>query len=106
MDDALLAGLPGEALVRAGVTDLAAGRGTIEGYLVLIAARRLRDAGIRVPATPASGVEPERQLYRLLRNGDGDSYSRYTALKRELSSFAAALERRVRTAGKVASGVD
>src|SRR5438034_2872518 len=49
MDDAILAGLPGEALVRAGLTDLAAGRRTTAGYLVLIAARRLRDAGIRVP---------------------------------------------------------
>jgi len=38
--------------------------------------------------------EPERQLYRLLRQEGGDAYSRYNALIRELVSFEQALDRR------------
>ena len=38
--------------------------------------------------------EPERQLYRLLRQEGGDAYSRYIALIRELVSFEEALDRR------------
>ncbi|MCX6930149.1 MAG: hypothetical protein NT154_44095 [Verrucomicrobia bacterium] len=41
-------------------------------------------------------TEPERQLYRLLRQEGGDAYSRYNALIRELVSFEQALDRRCR----------
>ena len=39
-------------------------------------------------------VDAELQLYRLLREEDGDAYSRYNALVRELVSFCQALEQR------------
>ena len=42
----------------------------------------------------SSFPEPERQLYRLLREEGGDAYSRYNALIRELVSFEQALDRR------------
>jgi hypothetical protein len=45
---------------------------------------------------PPAPVEPELQLYRLLRREEGDAYSRYNALVRELVSFEAALDRRNR----------
>jgi hypothetical protein len=36
--------------------------------------------------------EPERQLYRLLRQEGADAYSRYNSLLRELVSFENALD--------------
>ena len=40
-------------------------------------------------------ADAELQLYRLLREEDGDAYSRYNALVRELVSFRQALEQRL-----------
>jgi hypothetical protein len=55
-----------------------------------------RDAGL-IPATKISVMlEPERELYRLLREQGGDAYSRYNALLRELVSFESALDHRCR----------
>lgn len=93
----LMSGLPGEALVREGLADLASGRRTKAACLVQIARPRLMRAGlVRETATSSSG-EPERDLYRLLRREGGDAYSRYNALLRELVSFESALDRRLRT---------
>ena len=93
----LMSGLPGEALVREGLADLEAGRRTIATCLVAIARPRLAEAGL-VPGAAMSGSgEPERNLYALLRQEGGDAYSRYNALLRELASFEAALDRRLRT---------
>ena len=94
--DDLLAGLPGEALVRAGLADYQAGRCTVAACLIGIAGPRLARAGL-IPATMVSWLlEPEFQLYRLLRQQGGDAYSRYNALLRELISFESALDLRCR----------
>jgi hypothetical protein len=50
----------------------------------------LPETGIAIP------VEPELELYRLLRREGGDAYSRYNALLRELISFEQALDHRFR----------
>jgi hypothetical protein len=96
--DELLAGLPGEALVREGLADLESGRRTIAALLVSVARTRLSRAGLLGRAV-APREEPELELYRLLRHEGGDAYSRYNALIRELTSFEQALDRRVRTSG-------
>ena len=93
--DALIAGLPGEALVREGLSDLEAGRLTIPACLVNIARTRLSRAGLIPAGSPPSPVEPELELYRLLRQQPGDAYSRYNSLLRELASFNNAIDRRV-----------
>jgi hypothetical protein len=92
----VLAGMPGEALVRKGLADAATGRRTIESCLVAIARPRLARAGLYPIGSVAEPAEPERELYRLLREQGGDAYSRYNALLRELASFESALDGRVR----------
>jgi hypothetical protein len=91
-----LVSLPGEALVRAGLADLAAGRRSAAACLVEIARPRLTQAGLVSPQALPPSPEPERELYRLLRAEGGDAYSRYNALLRELVSFELALDRRIR----------
>lgn len=92
----LMAGLPGEFLVRQGLADAQAGRLTAEACLISIARSRLSRAGL-VPETMSDlPREPELCLYRLLRAQGGDAYSRYNALLRELVSFEMALDRRLR----------
>src|ERR1035437_9245439 len=93
---ALLAGLPGEALVREGLADCQAGRGTIAACLIGIAGPRLTRAGLISAAGISALREPEFQLYRLLRQQGSDAYSRYNALLRELVSFESALDLRCR----------
>jgi hypothetical protein len=90
----LMLGLSGEALLREGLADFQSGRCTIPACLVGIARSRLRRAGLITGAVGSSCPEPERQLYRLLRQEGGDAYSRYNALIRELVSFEQALDRR------------
>lgn len=97
--DELIAGLPGEALVREGIADLESGRRTIAALLVSVARTRLSRAGL-LRRVEIARDEPELELYRLLRREGGDAYSRYNALIRELTSFGQALERRVRTSGE------
>jgi hypothetical protein len=94
--DDLIAGLPGEALLREGLADFQSGRCTIPACLVGIARSRLTRAGLVQRDVAPVPVEPELQLYRLLRREGGDAYSRYNALVRELVSFEAALDRRNR----------
>jgi hypothetical protein len=94
--DELLAGLPGESLIRQGLADIAAGRRTIAACLVAIARPRFTQAGLLQPTTSAAPDEPERELYRLLRAQGGDAYSRYNTLIRELVSFESALDGRLR----------
>lgn len=87
---------PGGKLIEEGLRDFAANRCTVAACLVAIARTRLRAAAL-IPAACATNIpEPERQLYRLLREGGGDAYSRYNALLRELVSFGNALDRRLR----------
>lgn len=86
-----LSRFPGGELVTAGLEDLAAGRVTIASLLVAIGARRLRAAGLPVPAVTLD--DPEMRLYELLAAEDSDSaHSRYNALIRRLVSFERALE--------------
>jgi len=92
----ILAGLPGEDLVLAGLIDLEAGRCTIPACLVAIARPRLTHTGLLNPAIKDWPAEPELQLYQLLRKSGGDAYSRYSALLRRLVSFEQALDRRHR----------
>lgn len=93
----LIIGLPGEDLVRRGLADYKAGRHSAESYLVQIARPRLENCGL-LPQELAAPLEPELELYRLLRQKGGDAYARYNALLRELVSFEMALDRRVREA--------
>jgi hypothetical protein len=92
----LLAGLPGEDLVREGLADLQAGRCTVPACLVAIGLPRMRRAGLvrHEPAVVPS--DAELQLYRMLRQAGGDAFSRYNALVRRLVSFEQALDRRWR----------
>jgi hypothetical protein len=92
--DDLMTGLPGEALIRRGLADLKAGHRTIAGCLVSIARTRLHRAGLLGDVASTLPQEPERELYRLLRQEGGDAYSRYNALLRELVSFEQALDHR------------
>jgi hypothetical protein len=92
----LIQGLPGEELLREGLTDFQSGRCTVPACLVAIARSRLGEAGLISPSSLSPIPEPELQLYRLLRERDGDAYSNYNALIRELISFEQALDQRVR----------
>ncbi len=83
--------LPGHELVREGLQDLAAGRRTPAGLLVLIGAKRLRAVGIEVPKRGVT--DPEHELYAMLAAEDSDSaHARYNALIRQLVSFERAAE--------------
>ena len=93
--DDLLAGLPGEDLVRQGLADCQCSRCTVAACLIQIARPRLTQAGLLPPDSPSPCIEPEVQLYRLLKAEHGDAYSRYNALLRELVSFEMALDRRL-----------
>jgi hypothetical protein len=92
--DELLAGLPGEDLIRAGVADLEAGRVSVSACLAALAFPRLQRVGVLRAVPPSLSVDVELQLYRLLRLTGGDAYSRYNALLRRLVSFEQALDRR------------
>jgi len=82
---AALETLPGADLVKQGVSDLDAGRETIEALLVSIGAPRLRSVGIEL-STPITA--PEHKLYALLASEKGDAaHSAYNALIRRLVSF-------------------
>lgn len=85
--------LPGAEIVVAGIADLEAGRDTVNANAVLMAAGRLRAAGVSVP--PISPDEPAaHRLYRQLAHDDpANAHSRYNAIVRRVISFARANER-------------
>jgi hypothetical protein len=91
----LIAGLPGESLIREGLADCQAGLCTLSACLVSMARLRLTEAGL-ISTTMTYPEESEITLYRMLCQQDGDAYSRYNALLRELTSFETALDRRIR----------
>jgi hypothetical protein len=79
-------GLPGGETIDAGLADLAYDRTTPESLAVSLAAPRLRREGV-----PVGNVleDPERRLYELLSNTEGDlAHARYNAWLRRLVSFA------------------
>ncbi len=95
--------LPGGDLVRAGMRDWAGGVESVESLLVEIAAARLRESGLQIPAARPAEFDAEIRLYRLLARTHGDdAHGRYNALLRRLVSFTRALDaaatRRKRTA--------
>jgi hypothetical protein len=79
--------LPGADLVATGMADLAAGRETIEGLLVLQATDRLRRLGYEVPELTVD--RPEARMYALIEQeiGPRRAHGRYNALRRRLGSF-------------------
>ena len=91
----LIAGLPGETIVRQGLGDLRSGNRSIAACLVSIARPRLDRAGLMERNAFELVPEPELELYRLLREEGGDAYSRYNSLVRELVSFEQALDHRL-----------
>ena len=89
--------------MREGLADYQSGRCTIPACLVGMARSRLRRAGLITGVGDSSIADPERQMYRLLRQESGDAYSRYNALLRELVSFGQALEWRQNKKSKLES---
>jgi hypothetical protein len=80
-------GLPGGALIDAGLSDLAAGRESAESLLVSLAAPRLLREGVPVPRE--TFPDAESRLYRLLERADETlAHARYNALRRQVVSFA------------------
>jgi hypothetical protein len=79
--------IPGADLVRAGLWDLAAGRITIEGLLVLQARRRLLELGYAMPDVAVE--DPGARMYALIAEelGGPRAHGRYNALRRRLASF-------------------
>jgi len=91
----MIAGLPGENLVREGLSDLNAGRDSIAARLVAVARDRLARAGLTLPPVHGLPEDAELALYRALLRERGDAYARYNALIRELVSFEHALDHRL-----------
>lgn len=87
------ADLPGADLIAAGVAALERGQHTREALLVAVAATRLEEIGLRIPAAAATIEEPNLALYAAVREGGG-GHSQYNALLRRLASF-------IRTASQV-----
>jgi hypothetical protein len=84
--------LPGASRVIAGLSALTNGEESREGWLVALAATRLRQLGIAVPAVHTV-TSPEDMLYELLARAHGDdAHTEYNALRRELTSFVDALD--------------
>ena len=82
--------LPGSDLVRAGLTDLEAGRETVPALLVAMAGPRLRALGLAVPHGADDGAS--HRLYELLSEGEDGAHSQYNALVGRVVSFARAAE--------------
>jgi len=93
--DDICGGLPGEHLVRKGFEDLKQDQFSIPACLVSIARTRLCSTGIFDCEGLAFIADPEHALYAQLKREDGDAYSRYNSLIRELVSFEQALDHRL-----------
>ena len=91
----LLSGLPGETLIRQGLTDFLGGQTTVPACLIGIAQTRFRRAGLLGESADSKLTDPELILYALLRREGGDAYARYNALLGELVSFEQALDHRL-----------
>jgi hypothetical protein len=86
-------GLPGAAVIRAGLEDLAAGRESIASLLVQIGVPRLNGLGISLPTKPE--LDADRRLYHLLAAQHGlAAHSQFNSWIRQLISFERALEQR------------
>jgi len=88
--NALFDSLPGGEMIRKGYLELMERKITQSSLLLLIGARRLRNAGLAIPFIEGNH---EHSLYDLLSQHDSDSaHSRYNALIRTLVSFERAAE--------------
>lgn len=88
-----LADLPGAEIVLPGISDLEAGRRSVNASAVQCAAGRLRRLGLNVPGA-AGDVPAAHLLYRELSDELGDrAHSRYNAILSRVVSFARAAER-------------
>lgn len=92
-----LDGLPGEALLRRGLEDLARGRLSAEALTLALAETRLAQLGVDLETDATLPAERELALYTgLAESGANDPYARYNALRRELDGLLEALEARRR----------
>lgn len=89
-----IAHLPGSDLITRGIQDSNAGRITPFLCLLAIGRSRLARAGLDMSSPSITLLaNPEDQLYRLLCQEEGDPYSRYNSMIRQLISFEQSLER-------------
>ena len=88
-----LSTLPGSEIVLQGLADLQEGRETQNSEAVLIAATRLRAAGLDVPPATAETPAAHRLYARLAAEDARNAHSRYNAIIRRVGSFARAAER-------------
>lgn len=82
--------LPGQDLVEAGLSDLAAGRESIPALLVISFSQRLRELGYPVPERRIP--DPEIRLYRLVEAEQPNPHVHYNGLIARMVSFAQAAE--------------
>lgn len=88
-----LKSLPGAEIVLPGITDLEAGRESINAIAVQCAATRLRGIGLNAPGVE-DDVPAAHRLYARLSDDFGNAaHSRYNAILRRVASFAGAAER-------------
>lgn len=86
--------MPGWEIVSEGIADATAGRVSPAACIVWIAWPRLRRAGLVTDEVRVKRVlEPERMLYRLLRETSANAYGSYQTLLRRVRRFEHALDR-------------
>lgn len=93
--EAHFAGLPAEALIRAGLADLSAGQESVVSLLAQIGGPRLRGCGVPVPLLPDAENSDRRLYARLAATHGNEAHSQFNSLVRQLVSFERALERRI-----------
>lgn len=88
-----LRSLPGGEIVVEGLADIEHGRDTVSADAVLMAAGRLREAGIHVRGDGGPGGPASHRLYdKLASEEPRGAHSRYNAIVRRMVSFARAAE--------------
>ncbi|MGH2986281.1 MAG: hypothetical protein ACRDLO_06305 [Solirubrobacterales bacterium] len=87
-----LGSLPGAEIVVTGIADLEAGRDTVDADAVLMAATRLRAAGVDVPSADNDDPAAHRLYAKLSGEDPRNAHSRYNAIVRRVTSFASAVE--------------
>ena len=93
-----LTAFPGGGMVARGLMDARARVDSIDALVVSLAVTRLRAVGLDLPEAPRAR-DGELVLYERLR-GESDSYGRYNALRRDLTSFLDAFEAHMRCASR------
>jgi hypothetical protein len=88
-----LRSLPGAEIVLAGLADLERGRESEHADAVLMAAERLRGAGLAIPAVATDRPAAHRLYARLASDDPRGAHSRYNAIVGRVVRFARAAER-------------